>query len=57
MVRQRTASKAELQVDDRALLYRVDECVQKHPALSEHKNNRNLSEIARLIGRLAVPIA
>jgi hypothetical protein len=57
MVRQRTASKAELQVDDRALLYSDDECVQKLAALIEHKNNRNLSEIARLIGRLAVPIA
>jgi len=57
MVRQRTASKAELQVDDRALLYSDDECVQKLAALIEHKDNRNLSEIVRLIGRLAVPIA
>jgi hypothetical protein len=57
MVRQRTASKAEVQVDDRALLYTDDECVQKLAALIEHKHNRNLSETARLIGRLAVSIA
>ena len=56
MVRQRTASKAELQVDDRALLYSDDECVQKLAVLVEHKNNSNLAEIARLISRLAVPI-
>ena len=56
MVRQRTASKAELQVDDRALLYSDDECVQKLAALIEHRDNGNLGEIARLIGRLAVPV-
>jgi len=35
MVRQRTASKAKVQVDDRALLYTDDECVQKLAALME----------------------
>src|SRR5712664_1196049 len=53
VVRQRTASKAEVQVDDRARLHTDDECVQKLAALIEHKHNRNLSETARLIGRPA----
>jgi hypothetical protein len=33
-----------------------DECVQKLAALIEHRDSRNLGEIARLIGRLAVPV-
>jgi hypothetical protein len=56
MARQRTASKAETQVDDIAVLYSDDECVQRLAALLEHKDSRTLKEIARLISRLAVPI-
>jgi hypothetical protein len=56
MARQRTTSKAETQVDGEALLSSDDECVQKLAALLEHKDSKNLKAIARLIGRLAVPI-
>jgi hypothetical protein len=56
MARQRTASTAETQVDDTAVFYSDDECVQKLAALLEHKDTRALEEAARLIGRLAVPI-
>lgn len=56
MARQRTISKAETQVDDMAFLCSDDECVQRLAALLEHKDSRNLKEIARLISRLAVPI-
>ena len=56
MARQRTTSKAETQVDGEALLSSDDECVQKLAALVEHRDTRNLGEIARLIGRLAVPV-
>ena len=48
--------RTETQVDSRVRVYSDDECVQKLAALLEHKNNRNLAEIARLIGRLAVPV-
>jgi hypothetical protein len=37
-------------------LWSDDECVQKLAALIEHRDSKNLSEIARLIGRLAVPV-
>lgn len=33
-----------------------DECVQKLAMLIEHKDNKNLSEIAALISRLTVAI-
>jgi hypothetical protein len=56
MARQRTTSKAETQVDGEALLSSDDECVQKLAALLEHEDSKNLKAIARLIGRLAVPI-
>jgi len=56
MARQRTTSKARTQVDGEALLYSDDECVQKLAALLQHKDSKNLKAIARLIGRLAVPI-
>jgi hypothetical protein len=56
MVHQRTAMRTETQVDGRAFVNSDDECVQKLAALIEHKDNRNLAEIARLISRLAVPI-
>jgi hypothetical protein len=48
--------RTETQVDGRAFVNSDDECVQKLAALIEHKDNRNLAEIARLISRLAVPI-
>ena len=56
MPRQRTASTAETQVDDIAVLYSDDECVQRLAALLEHKDSGTLEETARLIGRLAVAI-
>jgi hypothetical protein len=56
MVRQRTASTAETQVDGIAVSYSDDECVQKLAALLEHKDTGALEEAARLISRLAVPI-
>ena len=55
MARQRTASTAEIQVDDIAV-YSDDECVQRLAALLEHKDTRALNEVARLISRLAVAI-
>jgi hypothetical protein len=56
VVRQRTTSKVETQVDGEALLYSDDECVQRLAALLEHKDSRNLKAVAMLISRLAVPI-
>jgi hypothetical protein len=56
MARQRTTSKGETQIDGEALLPSDDECVQKLAALLEHKDSKNLRAIARMIGRLAVPI-
>ena len=56
MVHQRTAMRTETQVDGRAFVNSDDECVQKLAALIEHRDSRNLSEIASLIGRLAVPV-
>ena len=56
MARQQTTSTSETQVDGRAPLYSDDECVQKLAALLQHKDSKNLKAIARLIGRLAVPI-
>jgi hypothetical protein len=56
MARQQAASTAQTQVDDIAVFYSDDECVQRLAALLETKDSRTLDEIARLIGRLAVPI-
>jgi hypothetical protein len=56
MARQQATSNAETPIDDIALLYSDDECVQSLAALVEHKDTRNLKAIARLISRLAVPI-
>jgi len=57
MSRQRTASKIEPQAgNDRSNLWSDDECIQKLAALIEYRDSRDLSEIARLIGRLAVPV-
>ena len=56
MARQRMASTAETQVEDMAVFYSDDECVQRLAALLEHEDSSTLNEIARLIGRLAVPI-
>ena len=55
MARQQATSKAETPIDDKALLYSDDECVQRLAALLE-KDPKNLKAIARLISRLAVPI-
>jgi hypothetical protein len=56
MVRQRTISKVETQIDGGALLFSDDECVQRLAALLERKDSKDLKEIAKLISRLAVPI-
>jgi hypothetical protein len=56
MSRQLIASKTEPQVDERAFLSSDDECVQMLAALVERRDSRDLDEIARLIGRLAVPL-
>jgi hypothetical protein len=52
---QQTASKVEPHTNNDGL-WSDDECVQKLAALIEHRDSRNLGEIARLIGRLAVPV-
>jgi hypothetical protein len=57
MSHQQTASKVEPHAgNDGPSLWSDDECVQKLAALIEHRDSRNLGEIARLIGRLAVPV-
>ena len=56
MSHQETASKAKPQGKIDRMDLSNDECVQKRAALIEHRDNRNLGEIARLIGRLAVPV-
>jgi hypothetical protein len=56
MAHQRTASTVEPQIDDAAVLYSDDECVQRLAALLERKDSKTLQETARLISRLAVPI-
>jgi hypothetical protein len=56
MSRQLMASKTEPQVDERAFLSSDDECVQMLAALVERRDSRDLDKIARLIGRLAVPL-
>jgi hypothetical protein len=56
MVRQEVASKVERQLETGTALGSDDECVQKLTALIELRHSRDLAEIARLIGRLAVPV-
>jgi hypothetical protein len=48
--------KAERQVDERAFLRSDDECVQKLAILIERRDSKDLGEIARMIGRLAIPL-
>ncbi len=54
MSRQATASRQQGKIDRMNLS--DDECVQKLAVLIEHRDSRNLGEIAKLIGRLAVPV-
>ena len=56
MAHQRTAPPVETQVEDTAVVYSDDECVQRLAALLEHEDGSTLEEIARLISRLAVAI-
>jgi hypothetical protein len=53
---QATVSKAEPQGKIDRMNLSHDECVQKLADLIEHRDSRNLAEIARLIGRLAVSV-
>ena len=41
---------------DRPILWSDDECVHQLAALLEMRDSRELSKIASLIGRLAVPV-
>ena len=56
MSRLAIASKAKPEGKIDRVNLSADECVQKLAALIEQRDNRNLGEIARLIGRLAVPV-
>jgi len=56
MARQRATPDVETRLDDRAFADSDDDCVRRLAVLIEHKDSRDLAEIARLIGRLAVPI-
>jgi hypothetical protein len=57
MTHQKEASKVERQLkSDGTALWSDDECVQKLAALIEIRDSRDLAEIAKLIGRLAVPV-
>ena len=49
-------SNAALVDDAPTMAFSDDECVQKLALLIEHKDNKNLDQIAALIARLAVPI-
>jgi hypothetical protein len=42
--------------NDRPALWSDDECVQRLATLIELRDSRDLSKIASLIGRLAVPV-
>jgi hypothetical protein len=54
MSRQQTSTTAPPDVP--MIAFSDDECVQKLAMLIEHRDNKNLDEIAALIARLAVPI-
>ena len=56
MARKQAIFGDKLQVDDKAVRCSDDECVKRLAAIVEHKNNRDLRELSRLISRLAVPI-
>ena len=56
MSRQAAAPKAKPQGKIDQMNLSDDECVRKLAELVEHRDSRNLGEIARLIGRLAVPV-
>jgi hypothetical protein len=54
---QQTASKIEPHAgNDESNFWSDDECVQRLAALIEMRDSRDLSKIASLIGRLAVPV-
>ena len=56
MSRQQLSSKFEPAVGTTMPIFSDDECVQKLAMLMEHRDSKNLGEIAALISRLAVPI-
>jgi hypothetical protein len=56
MFAHRLTSKAETRVDESAFLRSDDDCVQKLAILIERRDSKDLGEIARLIGRLAIPL-
>ena len=56
MFAHRLTSKAETQVDESAFLRSDDDCVQKLAILIERRDSKDLGEIARMIGRLAIPL-
>lgn len=56
MSRQQPSSKFEPAVGTSMQIFSDDECVQKLAMLMEHRDSKNLGEIAALISRLAVPI-
>ncbi len=56
MSRHQVLSKAEPAIAPRMLAFSDDECVVKLSMLVEHRDNKNLGEVAALIARLAVPI-
>ena len=57
MSRQQTASKVEPYAgNDGPNLWSDDECAQRLAALIEMRDSRDLSKIASLIGRLAIPV-
>jgi hypothetical protein len=57
MIRGGNASKVERQLEnDGPALLTDDECVRKLAALIEIRDSKDLGEIAKLIGRLAVPV-
>ena len=50
------SQKQESALQQRALTYSDDQCVQKLALLIENRDAKTLAEIASLIGRLAVTI-
>jgi hypothetical protein len=57
MSRQQTASKIEPHAgNDGPNFWSDDECVQRLAALIKVRDSRDLSKIASLMGRLAVPV-
>jgi len=56
MVRQRTVPKTEIQFNDIPFSYTDDECVERLATIIRHRDSRDLSELSRLIGRLAIQI-